>query len=63
MAPSIPWTHRFKAAGKPAEHKLFDHVWLSESLAARQTAAKINRRTKLGGDGSDHDPAWVELAL
>lgn len=63
LAPSIPWTHRFKASGKPAEHKLFDHVWLSEPLAARKTAAKINRRTKLGGDGSDHDPAWVELTL
>ena len=23
----------------------------------------INRRTKHGGDGSDHDPAWVELEL
>lgn len=63
LAPSRPWTHRFKEAGKPAKHELFDHVWLSERLALRKTAAKINRRTKLGGDGSDHDPAWVELDL
>ena len=63
LAPSIPWTHRFKEAGKPARHELFDHVWLSPALAARKTAAKINRRTKLGGDGSDHDPAWVVLDL
>jgi endonuclease/exonuclease/phosphatase family metal-dependent hydrolase len=63
MAPTTPWTHRFKEAGKPADHQLFDHVWLSRSLADRLTAARINRRTKLGGDGSDHDPAWVELAF
>jgi len=23
--------------------------------------AFIDRRTRLTGDGSDHDPAWVEL--
>lgn len=55
------WTHRFKTAGKPAEYQLFDHIWLSPDLAARQTAAFIDRRTKLGGNGSDHDPAWVNL--
>ncbi len=55
------WTHRFKESGKPAEYSLFDHVWLGPELAARQTGAHIDRRTKLGGDGSDHDPAWVTL--
>lgn len=62
-APHRPWTHRFKPARKPAHYQLFDHVWLSDSAAQRQAGAGINRRTRLGGDGSDHDPAWVELDL
>ena len=57
------WTDRFKPTGKPAEYRLFDQVWLSPSLAPRQTAAWIDRRTRLSGDGSDHDPAWVVLRL
>jgi endonuclease/exonuclease/phosphatase family metal-dependent hydrolase len=61
--PDRPWTHRFKPARKPAHYQLFDHVWLSDSAAQRKVAAGINRRTRLGGDGSDHDPAWVELGL
>lgn len=62
--PSSPlWTHRFKPSGQPAEYELFDHVWLSPALAAHQTGAFIGRRTKMGGDGSDHDPAWVVLEL
>jgi exonuclease III len=40
-----------------------DQVWLSPALAPRREAAFIDRRTKLGGDGSDHDPSWVELDL
>ena len=62
-APDRPWTHRFKQARKPAHYQLFDHVWLSDRAAQRKVAAGINRRTRLGGDGSDHDPAWVELDL
>lgn len=61
--PGPSWTHRFKASGKPAEYHLYDHIWLSPSLAPRQTAATIDRRTKHSGDGSDHDPAWIELDL
>lgn len=57
------WTHRFKPSGQPAHYELFDHIWLSPSLAAKQTGAHIARRTKMGGDGSDHDPAWVVLDL
>jgi endonuclease/exonuclease/phosphatase family metal-dependent hydrolase len=57
------WTHRFKEAGQPAHYELFDQIWLSPSLAARQTGAFIDRRTRHGGDGSDHDPAWVTLDL
>ena len=57
------WTHRFKEAGQPARYELFDQIWLSPALAARQTGAFIDRRTRHGGDGSDHDPAWVTLTL
>jgi endonuclease/exonuclease/phosphatase family metal-dependent hydrolase len=60
---SPAWTHRFKASGQQAEYTLFDHIWLSPALAAKQTGAFINRRAKLTRDGSDHDPAWVELNI
>jgi hypothetical protein len=61
--PTNEWTERFKPSGKPAVYTLMDQVWLSEPLAARKTAAFIERRTKVGGDGSNHDPAWVVLDL
>jgi endonuclease/exonuclease/phosphatase family metal-dependent hydrolase len=63
MPASPAWTHRFKAANQPAKYELYDHVWLSPALASRQSGAWIDRRTRHGGDGSDHDPAWVELDL
>ncbi len=62
-APARPWTHRFKPPRKPAHYQLFDHIWLSEAAAERKAEAGINRRTRLGGDGSDHDPVWVALDL
>lgn len=61
MPATAAWTYRHKEAGQPALYTLFDHIWLSPALAARQTGAWIDRRTRHGGDGSDHDPAWVEL--
>ena len=60
---SRAWTHRFKPSGQPAKYELFDHIWLSPALADKQMGAVIDRRTKLGGDGSDHDLAWVVLNL
>ena len=57
--PTAAWTHRYKPSGRPAEYALYDQIWLSPRLAARQRGAWIDRRTKHGGDGSDHDPAWV----
>jgi len=60
-AASTAWTHRFKETGQPARYELFDQIWISPALAARQTAAWINRRANLTGEGSDHDPAWVEV--
>ncbi len=58
---SKAWTHRYKKSNQPPEHKLFDQIWLSPALAKKFSAAYIDRRTKHGGNGSDHDPAWVEL--
>jgi hypothetical protein len=60
---STSWTHRFKEANQPARYELFDQIWLSPALASKQSQAWIDRRTKHGGDGSDHDPAWVVLDL
>ncbi len=57
------WTHRVKESGQPARYELLDQIWLSPALADKQTGAFIDRRTKHGGDGSDHDPAWIELEL
>jgi endonuclease/exonuclease/phosphatase family metal-dependent hydrolase len=60
---STGWTHRFKPTGQPPEHRLYDHVWLSQTLAPALEGGFIARRHNLTGDGSDHDPAWVELDL
>jgi endonuclease/exonuclease/phosphatase family metal-dependent hydrolase len=59
--PTTAWTERFKPSGKPAVYTLMDQVWLSAALATKKTEAFIERRMKVGGDGSDHDPAWVVL--
>ncbi|MFA3921093.1 endonuclease/exonuclease/phosphatase family protein [Ruegeria hyattellae] len=61
--PASPqWTHRFNPAGpEPPRYELYDQVWLSAKLAPLLVSAHIDRRTKHGGDGSDHDPAWVVL--
>jgi endonuclease/exonuclease/phosphatase family metal-dependent hydrolase len=61
--PSPAWTHRFKPRGRPAEYELYDQIWLSSALAGKQIGAFIDRRTKHGGDGSDHDPAWVVVEV
>ena len=57
------WTHRFRPTGQPPEHQLYDQIWLSPSLPPKQSGAFIDRRERHGGDGSDHDPAWVVLDL
>lgn len=59
---STSWTHRFISNHIP-EHHLFDQIWLSPALAPFQSGAFIDRRIHHGGDGSDHDPAWIELDL
>jgi endonuclease/exonuclease/phosphatase family metal-dependent hydrolase len=57
------WTYRHKKSGQPPTHSLYDQIWLSPALAPTLKSATIDRRTKHGGDGSDHDPAWVVLDL
>jgi len=61
--PHTNWTHRFKASGQPAQYELYDQIWVSNALASRVTGAWIQRRKHLTGDGSDHDPAWIEVTL
>jgi endonuclease/exonuclease/phosphatase family metal-dependent hydrolase len=60
---STAWTYRYKETGQPPQHLLYDHIWLSPSLAGQQTGAFVDRRQRHGGDGSEHDPVWVELNL
>ena len=56
------WTHRFNPPGPDfPKYELFDQIWVSKKLKARLKGAHIDRRRNHGGDGSDHDPAWVEL--
>ncbi len=59
--PGPRWTSRHKESGQPPQHRLFDQIWVSPGLATRVGESFIDRRTKHGGDGSDHDPAWVTL--
>ncbi len=61
--PSKAWTYRYKPEHQPAQYALFDQIWLSLSLASKLEGAWIDRRTKHSGDGSDHDPSWVELDI
>jgi endonuclease/exonuclease/phosphatase family metal-dependent hydrolase len=60
---SKSWTHRYKPSRKPAKYELYDQIWLSPKLASKQIGAWINRRKWHKGDGSDHDPAWIELDI
>lgn len=62
---SPAWTYRRNPPGRgtPPEHYLFDQIWLSPGLGGALQSAHIDRRTKHGGDGGDHDPAWVNLSL
>lgn len=58
------WTYRRNPPGPPPpEYKLLDQIWLSDSLKDNLVSSHIDRRTKHGGDGSDHDPAWVVLDI
>lgn len=62
---SSMWTHRSNPPGpeRRPEYALYDQIWLSPALAPALVSGHIDRRTRHSGDGSDHDPAWVELVL
>ncbi len=60
LPPTTIWTHRF-GGGANAKYELFDQIWVSQALSSHLGSACIGRRKTLGGDGSDHDPAWVQL--
>jgi endonuclease/exonuclease/phosphatase family metal-dependent hydrolase len=56
------WTHRFNPPGPDLpRYELFDQIWLSQALSDKFGNAMIDRRTKHSGDGSDHDPVWIEI--
>lgn len=59
------WSYRFNPPGAdtPPEYSLYDQIWLSPALAGHVESTHVDRRTKHGGDGSDHDPTWVVLSL
>lgn len=63
--PQTPvWTHRFNPPGpEQPRYELYDQIWLSDAFKERFSNPGIDRRTRHGGDGSDHDPAWVDLEL
>lgn len=61
---SKAWTHRFNPpGGEFPRYELFDHIWVSPSLAGKFFNPTIDRRTKHAGDGSDHDPAWIDIDI
>ncbi|MGB5156599.1 MAG: hypothetical protein WBN77_04075 [Desulfobacterales bacterium] len=61
---TLAWTHRFNPSGPDLpEYSLFDQIWVSQALAGRFANPTIDRRTKHKGDGSDHDPAWIDIDL
>jgi hypothetical protein len=46
----LVWMHRFNESGRPAQHKLFDHIWLSGPLADRQD--ELAHTLKAAGAGA-----------
>jgi endonuclease/exonuclease/phosphatase family metal-dependent hydrolase len=57
------WTHRYNETPGIYTYKLYDQIWVSPSLTPKLTGAWVKRRKRVGGDGSDHDPVWIELNL
>jgi endonuclease/exonuclease/phosphatase family metal-dependent hydrolase len=61
--PNNLWTHRYNTAAGVYQYHLYDQIWISPALADNLTGSFIKRRKNVGGDGSDHDPVWVELDI
>ncbi|MEV6495853.1 endonuclease/exonuclease/phosphatase family protein, partial [Actinoplanes sp. NPDC051633] len=54
------WTHRHRAGGV-STYACFDQIWTSPDVPV--TAAHVMRRTQITGDGTDHDPACIDVAI
>jgi hypothetical protein len=54
------WTHRHRAR-EAVGFALYDQIWASPDVPV--TAAHVMRRTQISGDGTDHDPAAVDIDL
>ena len=54
------WTHRHRAR-EVVSFALYDQIWASPDVPV--TAAHVMRRTQISGDGTDHDPAAVDIDL
>ncbi len=54
------WTIRHRANGETS-FGLYDQIWTSADLPV--AGAHVMRRTQITGDGSDHDPAFIDLDL
>lgn len=59
------WSYRHNPPGAdtPPIYGLYDQIWLSPGLAGKLISSHVDRRVRHGGDGSDHDPVWIKLAL
>lgn len=57
------WTHRFNPQSGVYHYNLYDQIWISNALVDNFTGAWVDRRKKVGGNGSDHDPVWIELDI
>jgi predicted extracellular nuclease len=57
------WTHRYNAAAGVFQYHLYDQIWISPTLTDNLSGSYIKRRKSVGGDGSDHDPVWIELDI
>ncbi len=57
------WTHRFNVSAGNYQYSLYDQIWISPALTGKLSGARVARRKSVSGDGSDHDPVWIELTL
>ena len=57
------WTHRFNPQSGVYHYNLYDQIWISNALTDNLSGAWVARRERVGGDGSDHDPVWIELEI
>lgn len=60
--PNVRWTHRYREHGLTS-YELFDHLWLDAAHENLLEDSGIQRRRFKAADGSDHDPAWIDLSL